>query len=64
MAAGVLSTPEGLGATALRWHFVLWDPWWLVGGILFGLATWSYSRRSRGRALGVVACQAGGDGDS
>jgi hypothetical protein len=50
MAAGVLSTPEGLGATALHWHLVLWDPWWLVGGILFALATWSYSRRSRGRA--------------
>ena len=50
MAAGVLSIPDGLGATALRWHLLLWDPWWLVGGILFGLATWSYSRRSRGRA--------------
>ena len=50
MAAGVLSTLAGLGATALRWHLALWDPWWLVGGILFGLATWSYSHQSRGRA--------------
>jgi hypothetical protein len=48
MAAGTLSIPAGLGATALRWHLVLWDPWWLLGGLLFVAAAWSYQRRSRG----------------
>lgn len=47
MVAGVIDTPEGLGATAARWHPLLWDPWWLLGGILFGLATWRYQRRDR-----------------
>jgi hypothetical protein len=47
MAAGVLTTPAGLGATALRWHLVLWDPCWLAGGILLGLAAWDYQRRPR-----------------
>lgn len=42
MAIGVISIPAGLGATALRWHLVLWDPWWLIGGILFCAAAWSY----------------------
>ncbi len=34
MVAGIISTPAGLGATSARWHLLLWDPWWLVGGIL------------------------------
>lgn len=46
MVAGVISTPAGLGATSARWHLLLWDPWWLVGGILFGVAAWSYHRTS------------------
>lgn len=50
MAAGAIGIPAGLGATALRWHLVLWDPWWLLGGVLFGAATWSYQRRSSDRA--------------
>lgn len=49
MVAGVIATPAGLGETAARWHLVLWDPWWLVGGILFVAATWQYQRRSRVR---------------
>jgi hypothetical protein len=32
---------------ALRWHLVLWDPWWLGGGVLLGIAAWGYQRRSR-----------------
>ncbi|HVA91200.1 MAG TPA: DUF3995 domain-containing protein [Chloroflexota bacterium] len=37
MVTGVISTPSGLGQTALHWHLLLWDPWWLVGGLLFGV---------------------------
>lgn len=47
MVAGVIDIPAGLGATAARWHLALWDPWWLLGGILFGLATWRYQRRDQ-----------------
>ncbi|HEY7342094.1 MAG TPA: DUF3995 domain-containing protein [Ktedonobacterales bacterium] len=34
----------------IRWHARLWDPWWLLGGILFLLAAWQYQhvlRRAR-----------------
>jgi len=46
MVAGVIETPAGLGSTSARWHLLLWDPWWLVEGILFGTAAWYYSRDS------------------
>ncbi|MDI3338914.1 MAG: DUF3995 domain-containing protein [Sphaerobacter sp.] len=46
MVAGVIATPAGLGPTAARWRLLLWDPWRLRGGILFGLATWRYQRRT------------------
>ncbi|MBA2277703.1 MAG: DUF3995 domain-containing protein [Chloroflexia bacterium] len=46
MLTGAVATPDVLGATAARWHFWLWDPWWLVGGILFGLAAWCCRRES------------------
>lgn len=45
MVAGVIATPAGLGAAAARWHLLLWDPWWLLGGILFLVAAW-FNRRS------------------
>lgn len=38
--AGLLGTPE-----AVRWHMLLWDPFWILGGILFLVAAWQYSRR-------------------
>ncbi len=44
MVAGVVATPEGLGARSARWHLILWDPWWLLGGLLLGVATWMYQR--------------------
>ena len=31
----------------LRWHVWLWDPWWLLGGVLFLLAAWQYQRARR-----------------
>ncbi len=47
MQSGVMTVPEGLGVIALRWHLLLWDPWWLVGGVLFTLASWQYSDRRK-----------------
>ncbi len=35
MIGGVVGTPVALGRTAAFWHLVLWDPWWIAGGLLF-----------------------------
>ena len=50
--AGVLGEGESIDRTALWWHILLWDPWWLLGGLCFAAAAWSYQRRSR--LLGVA----------
>lgn len=47
MAIGAINTPASLGASAVRWHLLLWDPWWLLGGILFVVAVWGFGRVSR-----------------
>jgi Protein of unknown function (DUF3995) len=46
MVFGVISIPAGLGSTAALWHVLLWDPWWLLGGILFISAAWIYGRKT------------------
>jgi hypothetical protein len=38
MLAGILST-DGVNWAAIRWHVLLWDPWWLLGGVLFIMAS-------------------------
>jgi hypothetical protein len=40
MLAGVVTLPAGLGLFGARWHLLLWDPWWLLGGLLFMLVAW------------------------
>ncbi len=47
MLAGLLVIPGSVDWTAIRWHVVLWDPWWLLGGVLFVVAARSDQRRSR-----------------
>lgn len=44
-AARLTDGPED--AAAFWWHLLLWDPWWLAGGILFLAATW-HAQRSAG----------------
>jgi len=45
MAAGVIPIPESIGSmTALRWHLFFWDPFWLLGGILFVATAWLQRR--------------------
>jgi hypothetical protein len=49
-AVGVLALSGAISvstpATVLPWFTFLWGPWWLMGGLLFLLAAWSYVRRS------------------
>jgi len=35
MVSGVIDIPEGMGAGPARWYLVLWEPWWILGGVLF-----------------------------
>ncbi len=39
MDTGAINTPEALGTNAVPWHIALWDPFWLIGGLLFLVAT-------------------------
>jgi hypothetical protein len=47
MEAGVVGMPESMDSTAIRWHVALWDPFWLVGGLLFLAATRYFQTHSR-----------------
>jgi hypothetical protein len=49
MAAGLVATPAAMHTAAGRWHLLLWDPWWTLGGALFVIAAWSCGRRRRSR---------------
>ena len=46
---GAIRVSGAVDWEGLRWHVWLWDPWWLLGGVLFLLAAWQY-QRSRRRA--------------
>lgn len=35
MKLGWLVSPETMHSAAAYWHLVLWDPFWLLGGVLF-----------------------------
>ena len=38
MLTGLDEIPPALGRTALYWHTFFWDPVWIIGGVLLGLA--------------------------
>lgn len=44
--AGVIHPAGGIDRTALRWHVLVWDLWFLLWGILLTLATFGYQRRT------------------
>lgn len=50
MQAGALDIPSGLGHTGLSGHLFLWDPWWMLGGILFAMATWRHRQKATATA--------------
>lgn len=46
MVAGIVGVSETF-APVLHWHLFLWTPYWLVGGVLFALATVALVRVTR-----------------
>jgi Protein of unknown function (DUF3995) len=42
--AGVVGAAGGADRRALWWHVLVWDPWFLVWGVLLGLAARRYGR--------------------
>lgn|SRR5215216_266005 len=40
VVGGVITPPGPVDWRALRWHLFLWDPWFLVWGLLLGVAAW------------------------
>lgn len=47
VVGGIIVLSGAVDWTALQWHLFLWDPWFLLWGVLLGVATWHYTRRSR-----------------
>jgi hypothetical protein len=45
-AIDVIESPAG--TSAFWWHLLLWDPWWMLGGALFGVAVWIFQRQPHG----------------
>ena len=43
---GVEENTDRLSAGAVRWRTLLWEPWFLVWGLLLGLAAWRFTRGS------------------
>jgi hypothetical protein len=45
MAADVIDIPSAIGSiTAVRWHLLVWDPYWFLGGVLFIRAAKAFRR--------------------
>jgi hypothetical protein len=38
---GVVEVAGGVDRTALWWHVLVWDPWFVVWGVLLGMAAWA-----------------------
>jgi hypothetical protein len=45
LATGVLRSGGGITSGQIAWTWILWNPWFVVGGICFLLATIGLSRR-------------------
>jgi hypothetical protein len=44
---GVISPSGPVDRTALRWHVLVWDMWFLVWGLLLGVAAWHHGRATQ-----------------
>lgn len=46
VVAGIIETSGPVDWTPFLWHLLVWDPWFLLMGILLGVAAWGYQRGS------------------
>jgi hypothetical protein len=44
MKAGAIAVPADLGEDRVGWYLFLWDPFWLMGGLLLVAATIAFAR--------------------
>ncbi|WP_222914655.1 DUF3995 domain-containing protein [Natrinema sp. SYSU A 869] len=44
--SGLLDVPETVDSVVITGYTFLWGPWWVLGGLLFGVAAWDYRRRT------------------
>jgi hypothetical protein len=50
MEAGAIDVSASFGSDRVIWYLLLWDPYWLLGGILFLLAAVRFRRAGAARA--------------
>lgn len=56
---GVVEGPGAGDRGALWWHVLVWDLWFLLWGVLLGMAAWRFGR---GGLRASAAARAGGPG--
>jgi hypothetical protein len=49
VALDVVDPPAGIDWYAFYWHLALWDPYFLLWGVLLGIAVWHYQDDTRAR---------------
>ncbi|WP_424187083.1 DUF3995 domain-containing protein [Actinokineospora sp. G85] len=47
VVVGVIDAPAGVDWYAFYWHLFLWDPYFVVWGVLLGIATAHFARETR-----------------
>lgn len=54
MGLGAIGVPDGLGEDVVWWYVVLWEPIWILGGVLFFMTASLFGRSLRAeRAAGA-----------
>ncbi len=48
LLSGAIATPPDMDWRAFYGHLYIWDPWFLLWGVLLAMATWSFSRTPSG----------------
>ena len=46
VAFGVITPTQPVESTVLRWRLLLWEPWFLLWGVLLALAAWAGDKRA------------------
>lgn len=54
MVTGAVHAGNGITGAQLRWTWLVWNPWFIVGGICFTMASIQFGRRVRDPAAGQV----------